>query len=33
MHTIVEVDERGAIYLPSHLVAALQPHSRFVLEV
>lgn len=33
MYAIVEVDEHGAIRLPSQLVATLQPHSRFVLEV
>ena len=33
MSEIVEVDERGAIQLPSELLIALKPHTRFVLEV
>ena len=33
MSEIVEVDDRGAIQLPSDLLAALKPHTRFVLEV
>lgn len=33
MNEIVEVDERGAIQLPKNLLAAVKPHTRFVLEV
>jgi hypothetical protein len=33
MSDIVEVDERGAIQLPSDLLAAVKPRTRFVLEV
>lgn len=33
MHTIVEVNERGAIQLPTDLLVTLKPHTRFVLEV
>lgn len=33
MSEIVEVDERGAIQLPRDLLAAVKPHTRFVLEV
>jgi hypothetical protein len=33
MSEIVEVDERGAIQLPSDLLVAVKPYTRFVLEV
>jgi hypothetical protein len=33
MSAIVEVDARGAIHLPRDLLAAVKPHTRFVLEV
>lgn len=33
MSEIVEVDDRGAIQLPRSLLAAVKPHTRFVLEV
>ncbi len=33
MSEIVEVDARGAIQLPRDLLAAVKPHTRFVLEV
>lgn len=33
MSEIVEVDERGAIQLPASLLAAVKPHTRYVLEV
>lgn len=32
MSLIVEVDERGAIQLPADLLAAVKPHSRYLLE-
>ncbi len=32
MSQIVEVDDRGAIQLPADLVAAMKPHTQFVLE-
>lgn len=33
MSEIVELDERGAIQLPRDVLASVQPHTRFVLEV
>lgn len=33
MSEIVEIDERGAIQLPSELLAAVKPRTRYVVEV
>lgn len=33
MGEIVEIDERGAIQLPSDLLAVLKPRTRYVLEM
>lgn len=33
MNHIVEIDARGVIQLPADLVLAMQPHTRFVLEL
>jgi hypothetical protein len=33
MSPIVEVDEHGAIQLPSDLLTAVKPHTRFALEL
>lgn len=33
MSEIVELDERGTIQLPRDPLAAVKPHTRFVLEV
>jgi hypothetical protein len=32
MPQIVEVDEQGAIQLPTELLATMKPHTRFALE-
>lgn len=33
MDRIVEVDQRGVIQLPTDVLVAVRPHTRFVLEV
>ena len=33
MNQIVEIDDRGAIQLPKDVLGAVEPHTRFVLEI
>lgn len=33
MGRIVEIDDHGAIQLPDDLLAAVKPHTRFILEI